>query len=481
MSNLYILSEERPKKSVITQLILLSEERLKKDSKKKHKVSDDLEEKVLSASEEPLDIKIIPEIINGKFTFNYYVDGYSSKCFDKIIIKLSKGYSSFMDFLVFYQDKQPDPSKSNKLLFAVEETKTRDSESRNTGVYQRGTKFIFFNHYFPDTPIYMLYNDSNEDSEKQPSDTSIFGTNLYKNLEVEILGKDDRWFSSFSSIEDLINFKSNMRKPPKSNVPMEIMKNNDVIYISGILSKPKDKGNVGHDPNIGALSLISAVLRKLGWCGDIIITKHGVRQEYVNANKKNKFLLMCGILNIKLEGLDLNYKEIQANMPKNYWKYEESSEKIADIFLHLICDMHGIPAIYENHAGSERGYFVDSKMKNIVILKKNIHKELYYIPDVLIANHQGKELLLIEGKVYEKYHQGVLELENYTTFEEDYLKKYYSAYKYEKWVTLYSSKGMQTLPHEKVLLLINSEGTIVLNDKAPEWLKHIFTLEKIKF
>src|SRR5699024_2691756 len=120
-------------------------------------------------------------------------------------------------------------------------------------------------------------------------------------------------------------------------------------------------------------------------------------------------------------------QEIKEYMPSHYWKYENSSEKITDIFLHLLCEYYNIPAIYENHAGSERGYFI-TKNQNIVIPKKNKLKQLYYIPDVVIANHQEKELLLIEGKTYANWRNGIKELENYPTFEVDFLNKYYSDY-----------------------------------------------------
>ena len=45
------------------------------------------------------------------------------------------------------------------------------------------------------------------------------------------------------------------------------------------------------------------------------------------------------------------------SLPDKYYKKSET-EKDASIFLHLACEMNNdlIP-IYENHAGSEQGYF----------------------------------------------------------------------------------------------------------------------------
>ncbi|MFG0935141.1 hypothetical protein ACF91D_31270, partial [Staphylococcus sp. 231237_7MaSpsaltlick] len=97
----------------------------------------------------------------------------------------------------------------------------------------------------------------------------------------------------------------------------------------------------------------------------------------------------------------------------------------------------------------------------------------YYIPDVVIANHKEKELLLVEGKTYENWKKGIEELENYPTFEEDFLKKYYPDYQFSKWVTLYSSNNQDELPHKNVLLNVNNLGQINLSDNSPKWLEKI--------
>ena len=105
----------------------------------------------------------------------------------------------------------------------------------------------------------MLYNL--QITQKQvPTETYIFGTRLLMTLGIEILGKklDRNLFKPFQSIDDVICFKNNMRRPPKGNIPIEILKFSDKIEISGRLYK---SGGLAHDPNIGALSIISAVLR----------------------------------------------------------------------------------------------------------------------------------------------------------------------------------------------------------------------------
>src|SRR5690606_23483381 len=113
-----------------------------------------------------------------------------------------------------------------------------------------------------------------------PTETYIFGTKLLLTLGVEILGKklDGKIFTPFKSIDEIINFKSNMRKAPKGNVPILLTKSKDKIEVSGRLFK---SGSLTHDPNIGALSIISNALRLLGWKKKIEITKHGLKQKHV--------------------------------------------------------------------------------------------------------------------------------------------------------------------------------------------------------
>ena len=218
------------------------------------------------------------------------------------------GSSSFVDFLVFSQQHEPDETNlNNHLIMVIEETKTSDQESRNSSIYQRATKFVYVKHYFPNTSLYMIYNHPSQTSTKKPSPTNIFGTNMLMTLGVKFIGMEhNEWYSKFDSVDELIRFKHHMQQPHRKNVPLTITKFDDRIEISGRLSKPSNRGNIGHDPNIGAISLISACLRKLGWKRDILITSHGISQAYLDKIKgQNKFLYICKLLDLKLEHLTL--------------------------------------------------------------------------------------------------------------------------------------------------------------------------------
>ena len=206
--NLWILTEERPKKEVLKTIF----EYFAKD----HQCGffgDTL--------------RIIP-ILNEKheFAFIYEVIGFTCAKVNRVFIKTISGYSSFVDFLIFYQDAMP--VQTDTPIYAIEETKTDDKESRNTGVFQRCTKFVFVKHYYPSVKMIMLYALQVE-QKKEPTQTYIFGTRLLLTFGVEILGKilNPNVFKPFTSINDIIAFKQNMRKAPKGNVPIIIFKEND--------------------------------------------------------------------------------------------------------------------------------------------------------------------------------------------------------------------------------------------------------------
>jgi hypothetical protein len=230
-NNLWLLTEERPKKEVIKTII----EKFSNDQKLSTKTNG---------------INITPIIENNKFLFKYVVTGVTIENTQNIFIKIVSGDSSFVDFLVFYQECEP--TKFDQPLYGIEETKTSDKESRNTGVSQRLTKFVYLDFFYPNCKKIMLYNIRTEDNE-EPTQTNIFGTRILLTLGVEILGKvlNSKIFTKFTDIDAFINFKNKMRKPPKGNTPIEIKKEPNKISISGRLYK---SGGLSHDPNIGGLS-----------------------------------------------------------------------------------------------------------------------------------------------------------------------------------------------------------------------------------
>lgn len=449
-NNLWILTEERPKMTVIAKII----QEFARDYRCSFFVNA---------------LQIIPILDNNNnFTFTYEIIGVTSRnknCFNKIFLKIVSGASSFVDFLVFLQEKEPQITDCP--IYAIEETKTDDSESRNTGVYQRCSKFVFIDSFYPTVKKIMLYELQIEQKEK-PTETNIFGTRMLLTLGVKILGKeiDYNIYKPFEDIDEFIAFKQKMRKAPKGNVPINITKYNDRIEVSGRLEK---QGSLSHDPNIGALSIISAVVRKLGWKKDIVIIQHGLTQKMVG--KKNKFVQIANVIGIKLQNLIIP----KVDLPKDYWYYDMSGEKLGTIFIHITSEnFEDAYSIFENHAGCEKGYFITNEGKPIV-LPKYVNREaykdgdksaIYFIPDLILYDNHKQEIINVEGKKFENMYNGISELDNYDDIERDFISKYYPNCNIIRTVVLYGSEEIK-IKEEKVGFLLNSKGALILGPIPP--------------
>lgn len=457
MTNLWILTEEKPKRSVVVEI-------LKKYSMEYNKMTEFDAKGIL----------ISPVFKENRYSFTCEVYGVNIEGILNIYLKIVSGGSSFLDYLLIEQDDEPNDGDCSNIVMAFEETKTSDDESRNTGVYQRASKFAFISAYSTTAKTYMLYNDElNARENKKPSDTSIFGTNMLLTLGVEILGKSNlNWFKKYESIDELINAKNSMRRPPAGNVPILISKYDDRIEVSGRLSKPAEVGNIGHDPNIGALSLIAKCLRKLGWDKKIVITQHGVSQKYINRTRgRNKFLYICKLYGVILDGIIMpeNY-----NLPEKYWHYEKSSEKVTSILLHVLAENNGIKEVYQNHAGCERGYFYTKDKKAITLPKKDSGGvENLYIPDLILYDSLTDTILLIEAKKLSTLNKGLIEIQHYDSIENEYIRKYYPNAKNLRYLTLFGG-NIREIPHENVLIHMNSDGSVLINKDAPNFIKELF-------
>ena len=447
--NLWILTEERPKKGVLQMIFSY----FAKDHE---------------CGFFGQDLKILPILDDKKcFSFTYEVIGFNSSIVNHIYIKTISGVSSFTDFLIYYQNDIPRVSDTP--LYAIEETKTDDKESRNTGVYQRCSKFVYIKNFYPKTKMVMLYALKVGQKEK-PTNTYIFGTRLLLTLGVDIIGKelDSNIFKPFANINEVIRFKNNMPRPKSStNIPILLRKTCNAIYISGRLYK---NNSLTHDPNIGAISIISAVIRKLGWQKDIIVTEHGLSQNHVG--KRNKFVQIANLLDISLSRLTIP----KIPLPTEYWHYDITGEKLGTIFIHTVVEnfTEGY-SIFDNHAGCEKSYFMTSKQEYIP-LQKYSDREAYKagdktkivsIPDLVLLDISENEIITIEGKKYCNKQDGIDELNGYDSFDKLYLNVHYPHFKIVRTVVLYGSNNEKICEIE-VGFLLNEKGKLILGVKAPK-------------
>ena len=452
MNNIWILTEEMPKANVIHTIL----KKLAKDNGFRFKIKD---------------IIIVPIINKGRFIFVYKVNGAFFYDFENIFIKLASGNSSFVDFLVFLQKNEP--TQDDAPLYAIEETKTDDSESRNTGVYQRCSKFVYVEFYYPGIKKIMLYNLQIPQKGK-PTDTNIFGMRMLKTIGVEVLGKVyENEIKPFSNLDELVVAKNSMHMPPAGNVPIRIETKTNRINISGRLYKAE---GIGHDPNIGALSIIALCIRKFEKTKDIFITQHGLSQEHVT-NRNNKFIQIANKLNIKLDGLNLS----EAASNEAYWHYENSQEKTVTIFLHVALIAYAnAEVIYSNHGGSERGYFIDKTKGPIAIEKyqegmkeayKLGNKELIiHIPDIIVFDSDRQEVINVEGKKYATRMQGIEDLKNYSYIEKEIITPSYKPKNIIRTVVVFGSK-QTNLKEGEISFMLNDNGEMILNKNAPNIFK----------
>lgn len=446
--DLWILTEEKPKTSVLSQIASL--------------YADEYSSRVLKDNE----VRVVPVMKGTKFSFTYVVRGLDISGIDSIFIKTVSGSTSFVDFLVFRQEQAPTEGGEECPIMAIEETKTSDAESRNTGVCQRVTKFVYIDAFYPNVKKYMLYNEELQaDETRRPSETNIIGTSILLTLGVKIVGKDLKWFRPYTSVDEIIFEKNNQRQPPSGNVPVRLEKNGNTIFISGRLAKPKDAGNIGHDPNIGTLSMLAKGLRALGWTGRIVITRHAVSQDYMDrSGARNKFIYVCSLLDMELEGITLPKK---IELPKTYWHYERRSEKVASILLHILAENNGLLEVYQNHAGCERGYFFSKGREQITLPKKDTHGKNLLLPDVVMYDVDENTAILVEGKQLSTLEQGVREIKGYDSIENEYIKAYYPGSTTYRCVSIFGG-SLHGVPHHDVLLYLNDNGFVFVNQDAPQ-------------
>lgn len=455
MRNIWILTEERPKASVIKTIL----EKVASDNGFKLEVKKD--------------IQVIPILKGNSFTFTYKVEGVICSRFESVFIKIASGNSSFVDFLVFFQEAEP--TEKSKPLYAIEETKTDDSESRNTGIYQRCSKFVYVEFYYPGVKKIMLYNLQIQQKEK-PTDTNIFGMKMLRTIGVEVMGKvyDKKIMKPFSSLKEFVDLKNSMRMPPAGNVPIKIEVSKDSIKVSGRLYKA---GGIGHDPNIGALTIIALCIRKWEKRKDIIITQHGLKQS--NLGKSNKFIQIANKIGIKLDGLKMPI----AVSHENYWHYDISQEKIASIFLHVaIVAYTEAKVIYSNHGGSERGYFLHNTSGPVAIEKYQEGKRekyksgdktmIIYIPDIIIFDQKRNQIINVEGKKYSTRKAGIRELKNFSYIEKKIIKPSHNPSSILRTVVVFGSKE-KIIKEKQIGFMLNENGEMILGKEAPEIFKEV--------
>jgi hypothetical protein len=210
-----------------------------------------------------------------------------------------------------------------------------------------------------------------------------------------------------------------------------------------------------------------------------VITQHGLTTQQ-RVGKTNKFISIANKIGIELAGLLVP----QISLSDGYWKVENNKEKLGTIFTSILCEeFSDSVAIYENHGGCERGYFIctkdSTKEAEYLVIPKFTDRAKYkagdktyivYIPDVVIYDRKRDLVINGEGKTYANRELGYVEMDNFDFFEDEFIKKFYPDSKITRTLILYGDK-QDTLDNPRTGLLLNENGLVVLGENAPEIFK----------
>jgi len=368
-------------------------------------------------------LNITPTFIKNGWTGRFIVETDTTL---HIHILLAKGSGSFMDYII-YNQLNPDEKSSIPILL-MESTKTCDSESRNTAINQRFTKFAVAKKRFPDTPLVMYYN-TEQDSH---SPTSRFGRRLLSTCgfrAYDVVGKDLLIDSPpFESVEEMI-MEKNAFKEKKGNVSVRITQLLPHRYsISGKLSNGMNT-SICHDPNIGLITGIASSIFTLDKQASFVITNHGVSLDKLKKTS-DKFWYANSSYELTLEGYPHSSKD--AVCPLYYWRSDTMSEKASTINFQKFYEEKGWLTAYHNHSSSARSDFIDECGNHHHVPKK------ITLPDVVLVDKKSKHIIICEGKIVKDCLLGVKQLDNLISFQ-TYVESHYKGYTLELGLCLYGN------------------------------------------
>lgn len=398
----------------------------------------------------PCKVKNLTASVKGNIwdgTFLAETDNHSVN----VVIILVKGEGSFVDYII-YDNVNPDEKTVPILL--MESTKTTDSESRNTAINQRFTKFAVAKKRFPSTPLILYYNTE----QLTNTATSLFGKRLLTTFGVnayDVKGKDLLADSPpFTSVEEIMKEK-NAFKEKKGNISVKITLSAPHTYmISAKLSKGK-KTTICHDPNKGLITGIASAIYSLDKEAKFLITNHCVAVDKIKKTI-DKFWYANSAYDLKLEGCDVSSKGIVC--PTGYWSRDSKSEKASTINYQNYMEKNGWTTVFHNHSSSARSYFMDSQGKEHQVPKD------FTIPDVVMVNKEKRCIQVCEGKILKDCFLGVKQLENLANFLK-YLETHYIGYTVERGLCLYGDTFREIESVKKqlsypIFFAMDSTGTL---------------------
>jgi hypothetical protein len=331
-----------------------------------------------------------------------------------ITIKLFKGKTSSIDYMLFNGDAELTSGNASEALVILESTKTTDNASRNTAVYQRITKFTTFDTMYPDFKGIKVMFWCNSIWKAKLTPTAMFGMRLMETLNIIkyslnkgtlINIKEKYEITPFDSCDDIIVSK-NAIPEKKSNCSIRLSRVDEQIYISLKLDKGtgKSSGVISHDPNIGFLTAVINAFEKVTKNPNhnkYIIKNHNIKQKYFDKCPKSK--LWYSINNISIEFEKCIIKK-RPSLPSQYFTLESvMTEKLATILYDYVSSNE---TIFSNHGGCALTC-IKGPNSSILSVGQKMPR-----PDIVFRNDKLKEIEIIEGKLEKELGKGIKQLSN---------------------------------------------------------------------
>jgi len=348
------------------------------------------------------------DIFKGEYMCN--IDDLS------ITIKLFKGKTSCVDYMLFNGSVDLTTGHAGDALVILESTKTSDTTSRNTAVYQRITKFTTFDKMYPEFKGIKVMFWCNSIWKDKLTLTSIVGMRLMDTLNICMYSlnkgtlidiKEKYDIKPYDSCDDIIVSKNDIPEK-KGNSSIRLSRKDNNIYISLKLDKGNGKmsGVISHDPNIGFPTAIINAFEKVTKKPNhnkYIIKNHNIKQKYFNKCPKSKFWYSINKINIVFEKCKIKERPV---LPSHYFTLECCmTEKLATILYDYISqNKNKNETIFSNHSGCALTY-IKGPNDNILSVGKKMHR-----PDIVFKNDELKEIYIIEGKLEKELSKGINQL-----------------------------------------------------------------------
>jgi hypothetical protein len=327
-----------------------------------------------------------------------------------IIIMLFKGTTSSVDYMLFNGDYNLDKGDAGEALVILESTKTSDSSSRNTAVFQRITKFTTYDSMYPNSNAIKVMFWCNSIWKDTLTPTAEIGMRLMVTLNICIYShhngdvvniKDKYNVNPYYTCDEFIESKNNI-KQKAGNESIRLRRVDNNIYIS--LKLDKGKGNhagiISHDPNVGFLTAVLNALVKISIPEQnrYIIENHNISQTYFDKCPNSKLWYSINGIPIEFDGCVVKHRP---HPPDTYFTIENKmTEKLATI----LCDMTSSDkTIFSNHGGCAL-----TCVKGING-EENVGRKMPR-PDIVFANNSKRVIIIIEGKLEKELSKGLKQL-----------------------------------------------------------------------